>query len=184
MQLPIQVTFRDMEPSTAIADQVRARASKLDTFFDRIMSCRVVVEAPHRHHQHGKRFHVRIDLTVPGDELVVGRDPAEKLAHEDPYACIDDAFDDAQRVLQDYVRRKRGDVKHHEEPTLRGKVVRLYSYEGYGFLQTAEGDEFYFHKNSVLDNAFDRLQIGSAVRFADEIGEKGPQASTVELSRS
>ncbi len=113
MQLPLQVTFRDIPPSRAIADYVRQKAAKLDTFFDRIMACRVVVEAPHRHHQHGKRYHVRIDLTVPGDELVVGRNPSQNLTHEDPYACVDDAFDDAQRQLQDFARRRRGDVKAH-----------------------------------------------------------------------
>jgi len=183
MQLPLQVTFRDIGPSPALSEHVRTRASKLDTFFDRIMGCRVVIEAPHRHHQQGKRFHVRIDLTVPGDELVVGRNPPERLTHEDPHACIDDAFDDAERMVSDYARRKKGFVKQHEAGQ-RGKVVRLYSYEGYGFIETAEGDEFYFHRNSVLNHGFDRLHIGSEVRFAEEAGEKGPQASSVDVLRS
>jgi ribosomal subunit interface protein len=124
MTSPLQVTFRDIDPSTAIDEYIRKRATKLDTFFDRIQRCHVVVEAPHRHHQHGKRYRARIDIAVPGDELVVTRNP-ENLVHEDMYACIDDAFDSAQRMLQDYARRRRGDVKHHasDQPDAAGTLV-------------------------------------------------------------
>ena len=48
-----------------------------------------------------------------------------------------------------------------------------------GFIETADGHEVCFHRNSVLDDAFDRLTVGSEVRFVEELGEKGPQASTV-----
>lgn len=178
MVIPLQLTFRDLEPSSAIEEYVRGRADKLDRFFDAIMRCRVMIEAPHRHHRQGKRYHVRIDLTVPGEEIVVSRNP-ESLVHEDLYASIDAAFDDAQRLLQDYARRRRGDTKHHE-PTPHGRVVELEPLEGYGFLETQEGERIYFHRNSVLNGEFDRLAIGAKVRFAAEEGREGPQASTVE----
>jgi ribosomal subunit interface protein len=113
MTLPLQVTFRDMEPSDAIEQYVATKGGKLERFVDQIMGCRVMLEAPHRHQNKGKRYHVRIDLRVPGDELVVSRNPTN-IQHENLYACIDDAFDDAQRILQDYARRRRGQVKRRE----------------------------------------------------------------------
>ncbi|MBI3782570.1 MAG: ribosome-associated translation inhibitor RaiA [Deltaproteobacteria bacterium] len=113
MQLPLQVTFRGMEPSAAVEQRIRERSEKLNRYHDRIISCRVVVETPHRHHHQGKLFHVRIDLTVPQHELVVNREPEHK-PHEDIYVAIRDAFDAAQRQLEDLSRRQQGLVKHHE----------------------------------------------------------------------
>lgn len=180
MQLPLQISFRDMEPSTAVEAKIRERAVRLDRYYDRIMGCRVVVEAPHGRHHQGKLFHVRIDLTVPGGELLVSREPAQHHAHEDVYVAVRDAFNAAERRLEDYARRQRSHVKTHETPA-RARVARVFPEEGYGFIATADGREIYFHKNSVLNDAFDRLEGGSEVRFVEEAGEKGPQASTVRL---
>lgn len=182
MKLPLQLTFRDIGHSRTIEEQVDKRAAKLDTFCGDIMRCRVMVEVPHRHHHRGNRYHVRIDMTVPGDELVVAND-TQKIVHEDLRACVDDAFDGAERVLEDYVRRRRADVKHHE-PSERGRVRRIFPQDGYGFIETRDGSQVYFHRDSVLDQAFDRLEVGTEVRFVSEQGEKGPQASTVEWTRS
>ncbi len=104
--LPLQITFRDMNPSKAVAAHVRKRAEKLNLFYDRIVACRVMVEVPHRHHLHGKRYHVRIDVTVPGCELVVGRNPADNINHENMHAAVDDAFDDAERMVGDHAKRR------------------------------------------------------------------------------
>jgi cold shock CspA family protein/ribosome-associated translation inhibitor RaiA len=180
MQLPLQITFRDMPHSDSIEQHVRRRAAKLDVFFDRIMACRVAVQAPHRRHLRGKRYHVRIDLTVPGTELAVGRNPPEHLQHEDLHAAVDDAFDDAQRVLEDYARRLRGDVKLRKAAP-HGIVVKLLPESGYGFIEDADGVELYFHQNSVLDGRFGDLRVGTEVRYAEELGDKGPQASTIAI---
>ncbi len=180
MQLPLQITFRGFPHSDAVEANIREKGSKLDQFYTHIMNCRVVVEARHHHHQQGNLYHVRIDLTVPGKELVVSRERHDEHAHEDVYVAIRDAFDDAKRLLEDYARRQRGDIKAHEVP-LHGKVIRLAPEEQYGFIGTPEGREIYFHENSVLGNAFDQLKIGDEVRFAEEPGERGPQASTVHL---
>jgi ribosomal subunit interface protein len=180
MQVPLQISFRDMEPSAAVEDRIRERAAKLDRYYERIMGCRVVVEAPHRRHHQGKLYHVRVDLTVPQGELVVSREPVNHHAHEDVYVAIRDAFDAAQRRLADYARRQRGDIKVREAPPVV-RVSKLFAAEGYGFLAAPDGREIYFHKNSVLSDAFDRLQVGSEVQYAEEQGEKGPQASTVRL---
>lgn len=175
-----QITFRDMDPSPAIEEYAMERAAKLDRFCDSIQRCHVTIEVPHRHHLHGKRYNVRIDVTVPGAEIVVARDPAENIAHEEVHAAIDAAFDDAQRRIEDHVRRRRQDVKQHEV-TPHGRVVHLDPHEGFGFLVGVGGERVYFHRNSVLHGAFDRLQIGSRVRYLPEDGREGLQASTVEL---
>lgn len=180
MQIPLQVSFRDMEPSQAVETKIRERAVKLERYYDRIMSCRVVVEAPHRRHHHGKLYHVRVDLTVPNGELVVSREPEERHSHEDVYVAIRDAFDAAQRRLADYARRQRGDIKVHGEPVV-SRVSKLFPEEGYGFIETTDGREVYFHRHSVLNGSFARMEVGDEVQFAEEQGEKGPQASTVRM---
>lgn len=76
MILPLQISFRNMKPSEAVEARVREEVAKLETFYKGIMHCRVVVELPHRHHKSGDLYHVRIDMTVPGAELVVKREPS------------------------------------------------------------------------------------------------------------
>lgn len=205
MKIPLQVTFRNIPPSETIETNIREKAAKLDAFYDRIMGCRVIVEAPHRHHHKGKRYHVRIDLTVPGGELVVNRspkhldatklrfarssekelieshEPSKHAAHDDIYVAIRDAFNAAGRKLQDYARRQRGSVKLHEPPA-QGRVSKLFPEMDYGFLETSDGREIYFHRNSVLHPGFDHMEIGTEVRFTEEPGAEGPQASTVRIT--
>jgi ribosomal subunit interface protein len=118
MELPLQISFRDVAPSPAVEAKIRERAEKLERYYDRIMACRVVVETPHGRHHQGKLFHVRIDLTVPGAELVVSREPDQHHAHEDVFVAIRDAFDAAQRQLADFARRQRGATKTHGEPAI------------------------------------------------------------------
>jgi len=107
MNLPLQITYRNVEPSPSIESAIRTRADKLERFHQRIMGCRVVVESPHHRHAKGNHFRVRVDLTVPGGELVAGRDPTDHTAYEDIYVAIRDAFRAAQRELQDHVARRR-----------------------------------------------------------------------------
>ena len=180
MQLPLQITFRHMDPSAALEARIRRRAEELDQFFDRITACRVVVECLNRRHQQGNLFEVRIDLTVPGREIAVGRDRGLNHAHEDAHVAVRDAFDAARRALEDHVRRRRGEAKVHAVPD-HGRVVRLLAEKDCGFIATAAGEEIYFHRNSVAGDAFDKLAVGSEVRFVAQEGESpnGPQASTV-----
>lgn len=177
MLIPVQITYRNLEPSDAIETDVRTRASRLEKYFPRISSCRVMIEAPHRHHHKGRIYHVRVELGVPGGELVVRRDPAEHGAHEDVHVAIRDAFRGVRRELMDYARRMRGDVKTHAEPYADARVKSMHP-EGYGFLETPDGRDIYFHENAVLGD-FDHLHIGEPVRFVEESGDRGPQASTV-----
>lgn len=178
MQLPIQITFRNMDPSPAIEQRIREKARKLDRFFDHIMSCRVMVEAPHRHQRKGKLYHVRIDVTVPDGELVASRSPDQHHGHTDMYAAIRDAFDAVYKQLDAYVGKLRGDIKLHETPP-HGRIAELF--DDHGTIDAADGRIIYFHRNSVMDDEFERLTVGTEVWFAEEKGEQGPQASTVHV---
>jgi cold shock CspA family protein len=176
--LPVQVTFRNTEHSDFIEAEVRKKAAELDRFSDRIMSCRVVVEAPNRRHQKGNLYAVRIDLTLPGKEIVVTHSGPLDHAHEDAHVAIRDAFLAATRQLEDHMRKSRGQTKTHETP-IHGKVTKMFP--DYGFIETSDESEIYFHQNSVVGGGFDNLNPGDEVRLViayDESAE-GPQASTV-----
>ena len=180
MQLPLQVTFRHIQPSEALEARIRKESTKLERFSDHIMSCRVVVEAAHKHHHQGNLYRVRIDLTVPGGEVVVSHDHHDRQDHEDAYVAVRDAFNAAQRQLEDFIRNRRGDTKFHEMPA-HGRIAEIFPYLDYGTISTPDNREIYFHRNSVLEEAFDKLEVGMEVRFVEHAGEKGPQASTVQI---
>ena len=113
MTIPLQISFRNLEASAAIEDSIHEHAGKLELFNKTITRCRVMVESHHRHHRKGKLFYVRIDLTAPGAEIVVSREPQDEHSHEDVYVAIRDAFDAARRQLQDGTHRIQGSVKTH-----------------------------------------------------------------------
>jgi len=180
MQIPLQVTFRNLDRSPALETNVREHAEKLDKYYDRIMSCRVVIEEQHKHHRRGNHYHVSVDVTVPGDELMASREPDEHHAYTDVYIAIRDAFDTMRRQLEDYARRHDQRLKVHAPPP-HGRIVELNPAEDYGRIETLDGRLIYFHRNSVLGADFDGLRIGAEVRFDEEAGERGPQASTVHV---
>lgn len=197
MLLPVQVTFRNMEDAPGLEELVQKEAAMLERFYDRITSCRVVVERPQRA-KSSKLYHVRIDLGVPNGELVVKhmptlhgalqdvkagksrREAESVLVHKSPQLAIREAFHEMRRRLQDYSREQEGSVKALQKMP-EGTVKEVFPDQGYGFLETADDRQIYFHQASVLDGHFDRLRAGTRVRFAEEMGEKGPQASTVKI---
>ena len=180
MQQPLQITFRDIPPSENVEAVIREKAEKLDQFFEKIMTCRVLVESPHSHHHQGRLYHVRVDITVPGNELVASRSHDKNHAHEDVYVAIRDAFDAAERQLQEYKGKLKNKVKAHETPA-HGEVTELAPDQDYGRIQTSDGRDIYFHRNSLVRGEYDELEVGSEVRFVEESGEEGPQASTVHV---
>ena len=125
MTKPVQVTFRNMGVSAALEQEVRSRAAWLETFHPGIVGCRVLLEIPHRHRTRGRPLHVRIELSVPGEDVIVNHEPSLDVAagpaprkneeldgrHKDGYVAIHEAFDVARRRLEDLARRQRGDVK-------------------------------------------------------------------------
>lgn len=176
MQIPVQITFRGMETSEAVEARIHEKVAKLENFHDRIISCRIVVEAPHRRHSKGKLYSVSVDLTVPGAELVVNNEKRFHHSHEDVYVAIRDAFNAMRRQLEDFAREQRGQVKVHDSAP-EGTILRLFP--DHGFIETADRGEIYFHRNSVVDGGFDALTEGTAVRFTAVQGEQGLQATTV-----
>lgn len=181
MQIEPRVSYHHVQPSEPLNALIRSKTKELERFYGRVTGCQVYVERPGFHHRKGKGAHyrVRIELTVPGRILVVGRDPMLTTPHEDPYLAVNEAFHAVRRRLQGYARRVRGEVKSRVGPP-HGRIARLFPRAGYGFLLTPDNREIYFNRASVLNNGFNRLKLGDEVRFFEQRGEKGPQASTVE----
>jgi ribosomal subunit interface protein len=175
MKLPLEISARDVRINGETEDLIRDKALKLDRFYDQIIGCRVKVDVPHRSQRSGIMYNVRIDITVPGGELIVKREPDEDL-----HVAIVNSFETAQRRVKEYADRQRGEVKtHFEKPVAR--VLRIFTEQGYGFLMTHEGREVYFHKNAVLDGKFEVLNVGTEVTFIERPGDKGSQASSVSV---
>jgi cold shock CspA family protein len=197
MLLPVQVTFRNIEGQSGLKEYVEKEAAKLEHFYNRISSCRVMVERPQKAAS-SKLYHVRIDLGLPGGELVVKHSPSlhgtlkdtqqpesrreaeNVLVHKNPRRAIHEAFQEMGRRLQDYAHRQSGEVKAGLS-SQEGTVTEIFPEQGYGFLETPDGRAIYFNKASVLDGHFSRLRVGTRAAFDEETGEKGPQASTVRI---
>lgn len=179
MKTTPQIDFQGMEPSDHFRDQIIKQIERLEDRYGRLTACRVVVKGPGGRHHTGGLYDVHIHLSLPDErEVAVERTPHQDERFQDFEFALHDAFNRAVRQLQDQVGRMHGKVKHHEEAPI-GVVKRLLLEDGYGFLESADGREIYFHRNSVLEPGFDSLQLGQRVRFDEEEGEKGPQASRV-----
>jgi ribosomal subunit interface protein len=179
MHIPLQITFRDMERSDAVEKAIREKTEKLEQFSE-IMSCRVVVQMINKHQHKGTMYHISADITVPGGGIVVSRDHGIDHSHEDIYVAIRDCFNAARRQLQDHQRKSHQKVKAHEVPP-HGRITDIFAEEGYGRIETPDGRSIYFHQNSVLKDEFSKLEVGSEVRYSEEQGDEGPQASSVQL---
>ncbi len=171
--LPVQITVRDMPNSPALEDHLRKKAMKLNHYYDRIQSCKIVIHISQKHKHQGKLFSVNIDLSVPGKELVVNR-----KFDEDVYIAIREAFHALQRQLESYVHKRRGDVKMHELE-MHGVVKKKFSQDGYGFIQGADGSEYYFSPTNISYPDFAQLELGDIVQFVGVPESEGMQAHRV-----
>lgn len=179
MERPVDVTARSIDLPDSMRELVEERARRLERYYPELVGCSVTVEGPGRRRRTGGPFSVQLDLRVPNAEpIVVTRQRAEDLQ-----VAIRESFDAARRRLEDFARQQRGDVKRHE-PQPTGRVSRLFPEAGYGFLRTDEvpAREIYFHRNSLLGADFDTLAVGAEVRFHEEPGAEGPQASSVTVT--
>ncbi len=181
MQTPVQIDFQGMQATAGVRAAIEQHLAELERRYGRVTACRVMLKAPGGHHRTGGLYEVNIRLALPnGREVNVGRTPPADERHADLSFAINDAFKHARRRLQDQVRRLQGQVKQHEHQPVA--TVKTIDPSGeFGFLEAADGHEVYFHRNSVLDDAFGHLAVGTEVAFVEEMGEKGPQASTVRL---
>ena len=180
MQTPAEIEFQGMEARPQIQAVLAKHVADLEQHFGRVTACRVVLKAPGGHHRTGGLYEVNIRLALPdGREVNVDHTAQADERHSDLDFAINDAFKRARRQLQDNVRELQGQVKHHDSAPI-GTVARLDPSGEFGFLETNDGQEIYFHRNSVLDGAFPHLAVGTRVTYAEEMGEKGPQASMVK----
>ncbi len=181
MQTPLEIAFHNLSPSSALEADIRERAGKLERLYDRLTACRVSVGALHQQHQTGNLYDVHIVMAVPGQELVVSREPRkakQRRAQPDPYGAVRDAFKAAERQLKEFKRCLRGEVKPHDT-LFQGTVAEMSPAQDHGFIQTSTGTRLYFHRNSMLSDSFESLQRGDPVRFVEIDGDTGPIASKV-----
>ena len=179
MKTPVQIDFQNHAATESQRSTISKHVAELERMFGGIIAGRVVVEGATKHHHTGGLIGINIRLKLPdGKEVDVSRTPDADERHSDFDFALGDAFRRAQRQLRDQVERMQDEVKTGIQQPI-GTITKLF--EDHGFLETTEGLEVYFHKNSVLDGGFLKLKPGAKVTFFEEPGEKGPQASTVKL---
>ena len=178
MDMPLEIAWHNVEKSEPLEARIRERVEKMHRYFDRINSCHIVVERPHRSQHNGKEFHLRIEVRVPEHEIVISKDPGDNRDHFDAQIAVRDAFDAMDRRLETHSQKMRGDVKVLSGPP-QGVVVLMF--DEYGFVRMSDGQEIYFAPNAVLNEGFEALEIGSPVELtvAEGEGAMGPQASMV-----
>jgi cold shock CspA family protein/ribosome-associated translation inhibitor RaiA len=181
MDVPPEIAFRGLEPSDPIKERILEGIDDLEEVYDRLVSCRVMVEDTTSSRSTGKIYRVRLELGVPHQTLVVDHRPVEADEARDAHQAVKNAFDIARRRLHDLKEKQRRDVKTTGLPP-HGRVVDLLTDDAgvrYGFLMAEDGREIYFHENALVGIEYDHLEVGAEVRFAEERGDEGPQASTV-----
>jgi len=184
MQVPLEISYRGLDKTPDLEKLIREHVTKLEKVCDHMTSCRLAIETSQQNLRSGHPFRVRIDMKVPpGHELVVVKTQGAKSdAHDPLHAVIREAFSAARRQLIALTEKQRGEVKIHPEQQMQAVVVRLFRDDGYGFIRDgADGHEVYFHRNSVVADDWDRLEVGTGVRYVEQPGDKGPQASTVQI---
>ncbi len=182
MQVELQIAYRNVDKSGAIEELIHEKLAKLQKLHDHIISCRISIERPQKSQQSGSPYRVRITTRIPpGHEIVVTRDPKDYNIHDPLDMIVRDAFDVTARQLKKYVDRQQREVKVHPRQQASAIVAELNQAEGYGFLETIDGRRVYFHERSVLHDAFKRLKVGDGVNYEEEMGNQGPQASSVHL---
>ncbi len=184
METAPEIDFQDMEPSDAVRDQIAHKIARLEDHYGRMTACRVILKGPGGRHRTGGQYDINIHLVLPDKrEVSVGRTPTQDERFQNLDFALNDAFKRARRQLQDEVGRIRGEVKHHA-PEPVAVVKTLIREEGYGYLESGDGREIYFHENCVSDPGFDSLRVGERVNFVEsDDGRQGPQASRVKPLR-
>jgi cold shock CspA family protein len=181
MDVESQVNFQNLERSEAVEKDILGKIEHLQKFHPRLVGCRVVVDAPHRDKRKGRIYEVRIDLSVPGNDISVTREAGVNHAHEDIYVAIRDSFDAAKRLLEDRVRKMDAyRTKRHPE-VRHGRLARIFKEDGYAFIECEDGHEVYFDRDSMTKDVCPRLEVGNNLRFKQLDGDKGPYGVQVSL---
>lgn len=181
MRVPLEMAFKQIEPTAAMERLIRERTARLERYFPRIIAARIVVEAPHQSPtEEAMEYRARLEVSIPGTMLVVVRDRDSQTRPEhDPYRAIREAYVAMESQLKSRAGRlRRG--RHRRVGPPHGVVTEVFYQQGYGFLESRMGRQIYFHENSVVNGGFGALKAGDEVRFEETEGDEGPQATTVQ----
>jgi cold shock CspA family protein/ribosome-associated translation inhibitor RaiA len=183
MQVPAEITIKDIEKTPELEEHINKKIAKLEKLCSYIISCRVSVERPQIHPETSNPHRVRIDIKLPPSHEIVAKNLSSRHNVHDPLPIIiNKTFRAAERQLIKITKIQHKIVKTHLLQQTMGIVHRLFPEQGYGFIKTLDtAEDVYFNKNSVLHNDFSRIKLGTGIRFASEMGDKGLQASSVEI---
>ena len=191
MQVPLEITYRNIEKSQAAEEEIRTHVADLEEIYDRITACHVRVDQRADNSNHTIPPVVRIELQIPGHRnVVVAHEPGHlqrKFQNPDLSNAINEAFRIAERRLHDLkeVRAANGPAQTEGgEERFLGQVAEIYPLEDYGYLLNKEGALLYFHRNAILSGSFDYLVRGSEVYYVEEDGDTGPLAKKVWVKES
>jgi len=176
-RIPLEIAYRNVTPSRAAERHVLKGLEALEPLVPDAISCEVMVEQRNPRHRLGNLYQVRVDLSLPGERIIVSRTPPAHRENETLVTAVNEAFRQLRRRVVDALEISRGEVKSHPEGP-RGRITDLYP--DYGFIRGTDGTIVYFHRNAVLGDAWEDLTRGMPVRFTVSAGEEGPQASSVE----
>ncbi len=181
MRVPLEITFRNIRKTSQHEELIRIKSKKLEEFCDYIGSCRIVVEKNHKHQKIGRPFRVMLDINIPPKNIIVDNNSNRGEKHTTLDREIRNAFNVAIRQLKEFKKKQRINIKKHPQQEVQAVVSMVSHSKYYGFLQTTDGRNVYFHRNSVLHRDFNRIHTVAGVRFSEEHGIKGPQATTVQI---
>jgi cold shock CspA family protein len=182
MHIPLEISFHGLSRNESIEQIIRNDAAKLERVCDRLISCRVGIKLDQKSSNTGNPFRVRIEMRVPpGHNLVVTNTSGVKEAAGDLPTTVKNTFKSAHRRLKQLVEKQQGETKSHPQQEISGIITKIFAEEGYGFLRSLDGDEIYFHRNSIVNDDFDRLKPGTGVSYTAEVGENGLQASSIQV---
>jgi nucleotide-binding universal stress UspA family protein/cold shock CspA family protein len=176
--VPFDIAYENLEPVPAAERHVLRGLARLERLAPDLVRVRTTLARRGARREKGDLYQVSLELTGPGPDVYVSRTAPLHSENEDLLTAIGEAFDKARRRILESHAVARGDVKSHE-PMARGRVTELFP--DYGFIRGTDGRVVYFHAHSVLDDAWPTLEVGAEVRFVEETGEQGPQATSVTV---
>lgn len=182
MQVPLEISFKGVERTEELDNVIDEKVDKLEQVCNFMIGCHIAIEKTRDAYKSGNPYRVRIAVTVPpGHELVAEHKPGKGDKFDPLPVIVKHTFDAMRKQLKELVEKERGRVKNHPEQQVQAVVSHLFPEEEYGFIRSVDNREIYFHKNSVLHGDYDKLRVGTGVRFVSEQGEKGLQATTVQI---
>lgn len=182
MQLPLEVTYRGLERNDFIHDLIQKKSTKLERACPHMISCRVVLEREQKQKRTGSEYKIRVELGVPpGHNLVVTRKTLILQAQKDLPPLVREAFEAAERKIKELAAQQKGRVKSHPQQEIQAFIDQIFPGEDYGYIRTVDGREIMFHRNSLVNENFDALEVGAGVAFELAEDPGAARASSVRV---